>query len=290
MLKLKYIVLLLLLTAKGYTQPYFELVGLHGTRFPESPFVENKRSEKVTINWLFSFINVPVQLNKRNLILFSPVYELREISDDRAIDESLKSFSLPLTYVYTLKDTSSTIIGSAIYKYAAGGNLGWTTQTDMVGGALLYTHKTKPTFTYKLGVYYNQEFFGDLWLPLIGYDWQISKRCRSWAILPRFLFFDYKLSSSFHTGFFYRGVQDSYLTRKDGSYLKIQEGQLRVYVDYYIPKTALAITFMAGHTTHRDYTLFNPAISSEEQDVSLEENVVFNLGLSYRIIRDKNFK
>jgi hypothetical protein len=38
------------------------------------------------------------------------------------------------------------------------------------GGALLATWKKNPSVSFKLGMYYNKEFFGDFFIPLLGID------------------------------------------------------------------------------------------------------------------------
>ena len=65
------------------------------------------------------------------------------------------------------------------------------------GGALLATWNKDVFTSIKLGVYYNKEFFGNFFVPLIGIDWQINSRNNLFGVLPGSLWFQHKVSQKF---------------------------------------------------------------------------------------------
>ena len=130
------------------------------------------------------------------------------------------------------------------------------------GGLILATFKQNESRAFKLGMYYNREFFGNFFMPLIGIDWQINNNTNLFGVLPGNMVFERKLNQVFYIGAAFRALTNSYrLPTPDPcfsgdcsakNYLRINNNQLGIFADIYFLKK-IAFTAEAGHTIMRKY-------------------------------------
>ncbi len=66
----------------------------------------------------------------------------------------------------------------------AGEEQAFESKYFQLGGVALHTHQLSENFAYKFGLYYNREFFGNFFMPLIGLDWQINDKLWLYGTLP----------------------------------------------------------------------------------------------------------
>ena len=59
-----------------------------------------------------------------------------------------------------------------------------STDDMQMGGVAMFSYKKKDNLKYHFGLYYNREFFGDYFLPLLGIDWKINQRMNLFGDLP----------------------------------------------------------------------------------------------------------
>ena len=270
-------------------QPYLDIATVQASGFPISGIYKGKNQTKITNDWWLANFNLPFKINSRNLILLSPGWEQRSfVNKDQDDVANYETMYLPVTFRHTLNDSSMTVSGTAIYRFNKARYVAFDSESDMFGGALLFTKKTSAKFTWKVGVYYNREFFGDYWLPLLGVDWQATDRLFIFGLLPKNFVIDYRLSNHFHTGFSYKGVQESYRENTEGSYFKITDGQVKLFTDYYFSKIPIVITLEAGQTLSSKYT-YRQEQNESEKIYYPAENMLFRVGISYRFVTNKMF-
>ncbi len=285
----KLILLLSLLAFSANAQPYLELITLHATNESTSKLYKGKDDQQINNTWHLANLNAPIVINKRNIILFSPGYEYREFSS-KGICNNYYTLYFPLTYEYTFKDTINKISGTLIYRYNSIDKVKPGINNDMLGGAILYTHISNPKFDWKAGIYYNKEFFGDYFLPLFGFDWQANDRLFVWGLLPNNATLDYRFTNNIHGGINYYAPLESYYREGNDVNFTLLDPQLRLFVDYYIPKTPIALTLEVGHTMLREYKYHDDGATPEDVKINPTEGAILRAGISWRFTTNTAFK
>ena len=155
------------------------------------------------------------------------------------------------------------------------------------GGAVLNVFKKNENLKYKLGLYYNSEFFGAFFMPLLGLDWNVNSRLNIFGVLPGSMNLEYKFSpNKFHAGINFRAITSSFRIN-DNPYLKINDNQLKLFVDYYVTKNNV-ISIEAGHTIFRKFkTGIRLGGKNTDADLNVSEGYLFKIAYAYRIRTDK---
>lgn len=278
--------LLLIGCTAGWAQPVFDVVQLAGQQSPEGAGAGVRRNE---IRYGIGQASIPVTWNSRHTTVLNPLYERRDFffGNDRRPAQAMHNGALLLNHRYVLADTTRHFLFAAALRHYAEVSVSPSGSTLTPALAILYGKQYNDHFTLRLGAYYSREFFGNFWLPLVGFDWQASPRLWCWGILPRFAVADYALSRRLHACFFYKGTTDSYRVNK-ADYFVIIEGQARIGLEYYLPATPLVLTMDAGHSAARQFLSYD-ARSRTESRLNPANGWLFRAGLQFRIITRKTF-
>jgi len=160
------------------------------------------------------------------------------------------------------------------------------------GGVILATWKRNQFASLKFGIYYNKEFFGNYFIPLIGIDWKINEKNNLFGVLPGNLSFEHKVSETFYYGSTFRALTNSYrLPTIDPcfsgdcsakNYLRIDDNQFGVFSDVYFSKK-LVLNAEIGYTILRWYRF-----GFKGKDIHLRtdyknDNFYFRTSLAYRL-------
>lgn len=285
--------MLLFFSINGFAQPVFDVLSLQYQHIPASTLLGEGKDGNTDIGFLQAQLNLPWKWNRKNTMVFNPQYESRSITfkpnrNNRATPLYLQSYSFTLSNQYVLNDSNRQILAAAGIRHYASTSLSPSAQTITPAFALLYAQRENASFAWKLGGYYSQEMFGNFWLPLIGFDWKASERFWCWGILPRYAVFDYTVTPNWHSCIVYKGVTDTYRLPEDDWFL-IGEGQLRWANDFYIPHSALMLTFEIGHSAARQFKFYD-AERFDEQKLTPSNGIILKGGITYRVATDKRFK
>ena len=269
-------------------QPYFDVATIQTST--ANHFISNSTSDSsIKVNWFLANLNLPIELNKKNLLLATLGYEDYSFENESPLlTQNFNSIYIPLTLLHTWKDTSWTTSFTYIPRVNSAAPIHVGDHTFQHGGAIIVSHSVNPHFKYSVGAYYNREFFGNYFLPLLGIEWKASKRLNIFGLLPNDMTADYKINKALHTGFIYKGLTTSfrYKPASTADYLSIpSEGQLNLFADLYITKT-IVLNLQGGVIVARVYNLqyksqYEPANYKSEFDV--KESSVFKIGLFYRV-------
>ena len=168
-------------------------------------------------------------------------------------------------------------------------------EDTQLGGLAMFCYKKKETLKYHFGIYYNREFFGDYFLPLLGIDWKINEHINLFGDLPNNLNFEYKISKSFYAGAaLYTCISSYRLSSATGGYY-VREGdktmghdELKIYINAYVSKH-FVVYAEAGETFYRTYTLYNNA-DELQQSAGIyrksKDGMFVNTGIAYRFRLD----
>lgn len=278
-------ILLLCFSFNCCAQPVFDVIQITGLQSPAgSAPVENRNA----IRSLLAQANVPVQWNARNTTVINPSYEERSF-EIAALNFHRRFYStaLLINHRLVLNDTTRHFLFAGALRHYSEADLSPSNRTLTPAFAALYGKQLNERVTLRFGAYYSREFFGNFWLPLIGFDWRASSRLWCWGILPRYAVADYAITRHLHACLFYKGTTDSYRIQRS-DYFAIIEGQLRIGLEYYIPRTKFVITTDAGHSAARQF-LWYDNVTENERTLDPSDGWLFRAGIQYRIITNSNF-
>jgi hypothetical protein len=290
-------------------QPYLNIANFQFGKYEPSTVYTGSNDWETTTDYIDFNINLPIRFKSKQLLLISPRWMQKSYFSESPIIQNLtngtsvvldgtstfnstyNSLMFPVSWVQPLKDTTKKIVISGIYRFNYEKRLNPSSSNDQIGGAIIYSKKHSKKFGWQAGLYYNRETFGNLFLPLVGVDWHPSDRIFCWALLPQYAVIDYMVAPSIHVGFGFRGIQESYTENGLQNHFNFSEGHLRLYADYYIPKTSFVLTFEVGNTVAREFVFNNQDNGKNSQTkIYPTESMFSRVGIAYRFVTDKAFR
>lgn len=272
-----------------FAQPFLDLgkvfyayTPLNGLNKKNNPL----RSDLYNIN-----LSVPVELQKNgNAIIVNPFFEH---NDGKISGNSFQVISEGLSagFLNKFKNTNWSIYAAFILRRNKETEEN-TEDAWQFGGISLASFEKNKSFTLKFGLYYNKEFFGNFFMPLLVLDWRINAKNNLFGVLPGNMTFEHKVSRSFYFGGVFRALTSSYrLTTEDPcaigdcsgkNYLRINDNQAGIYSDIYLIKNVVFTTEL-GYTAFRNYRYgFKGKVLHNYTDYK-NDNYYFRLSLSYRL-------
>lgn len=280
----------ILISGMTTAQPFIDIASFQHITLKKSGITNKKTNAIAEGSWDLAMINLPLTIDSSNVLVFSPSFEYRsELNDTLLNDAFYRTLYFPLTWVHTFHNKKSKLSLTGIYRYNADTRLVFGNNNDQIGIAAIYYHKSSEKLTWKTGLYYNQEFFHDQWIPFLGLDYHITDRLMIYSLLPRYFVADYTLTPSLHTGLWFRGIDESYRYLSNGpkDYFRVTEGYIRTFLDYYIPDTHFVITLAAGHTLQRHYNHKSEGVLYKTFP---EGAYMLQAGIAFRFVTDQQFR
>jgi hypothetical protein len=268
--------ILIIISLKGFTQPYVDPIHIRYTYGFQS-----QSKAGTPFSHLYIGPDFPTQLKKNFIFVVSPVYENWNIdsSSNKSFLPTVSSVVLALSAVIPLDTARWSLTISAIPRINSE-NLNLNNSFQM-GGVLLAVYKKNNNLKYKFGVYANSEFFGPFIIPLAGIDWHIDSRNNLFGVLPGKLTFEHKLNNHFYTGSTFRAITNSYRLN-NGNYLRIDDNQLSGFIDCYATKH-IVFTGEAGYGIFRKLRTGNGPNKHYLTDYHWGDGFFIKLDASYRI-------
>lgn len=161
-----------------------------------------------------------------------------------------------------------------------------------LGGAIFNTYKRTDAFSWKYGLYFNNEKFAPMFVPLFGFNWKINERWQLNMTIPINLEFSCKINSRLRYGLRFDGVNASYLLRDLGQdfYIDRADNNVWLFSDIYLTKN-LVFHLKAGHSIIRKYRYFDledkmllklgPVNLGDDRNDGITEQVWFKDGWSF---------
>lgn len=294
--------LLVLLTGlSAWCQPYSDLILVQAQYMPTSNAVSKPDSLQPELKSGQISATVPLYRGTGMLIVCSPAFERRVINtayetgetpaaDSPFASRTFSNRSLVSTIRLNLKDSALRLITAFVGRYFSEQGEGLQAARFTPGLACYAEKRFNQKLILRAGLYLSREYYGGLWRPLLGWDWIISDRIRTWALLPRNAVVDWRVLPRWHLCLHFRGINDSYGigSADQTGWIAMQEGHLRLGQEYYVPRTSLVIAADAGISLNRQWWGANPS-GSEQIRIKPGENLIFRVGLSWRILTDKRF-
>jgi hypothetical protein len=199
---------------------------------------------------LWAGSDLPIKLNKNNMyLLLSPYYEIWRIKpeDKEETYSDVQSIAFPVGLIVPISKTKWSF--TVMPTMRVNGEKPFADNTFQYGGATLITFTRKPLQSFRLGVYTNKEFFGWFIVPLVGVDWRLNEKNYLFGILPGRLTYEHEWNESLYGGATFRAPTSSFRLT-DGQYIRLDDQQLSLYLDYYAAKH-ICFTFEGGYGIFR---------------------------------------
>ena len=273
------IILLLIGINKVYPQAYVDIASIRKAYSPEFG-LGSTQSQKNNTEYLFTGINIPLQFKKLNMVVtVSPYYENWHINSYDSLNFNLKGLGFPITINKQFNEKWG--FGTTLFFRKNTDDLG-TNYSTQIGVLTTVNYVVNERLKIKPGLYYNKEFWGNFFLPIVGIEYYPNENLKIWGNIPATLFVEKKIRKNWYLSFLVRGVNNSYtLTEKE--YLYINETQVGLVSDWYMFKN-FVVALEAGHSLFRnirtgEMNLDRAYILQE----NMRNNVYFRVNTSYRI-------
>jgi len=261
-----------------FAQPYIDLMNVAYFNSPDLGKV-GKDKNPTRLDYFSISATIPIQFrNKQNAFILSPFFErwTSKVQSITHFSEYHYGVVLPFTLLETLPHSRWTLLTTAIVRMNDA-DINRYGQWQL-GGVILAARHLSDDLTYKLGCYLNSEFFGLFIVPLVGIDWRINGRTNLFGVLPASLTLEYKLTKPLYTGAVIRTFTNSYYD-SGPNYMRIDENQLGVYLDYY-PTRRILLNLEAGHSILRK--IRGGEWHHINNSWNADNNVYFKFAIAYR--------
>lgn len=184
------------------------------------------------------FVNafIPKVLENGNTFFVRAHYEKLDLKND-SLSATYSSITMPLGMQVQLKNPKVKFTGLIIPKIAGADLDAEFSDVFQIGAYSLFTVTESEKFRYKFGLYYNREFFGNFFIPLVGIDWKVSDRLTIYGTLPNSMKFSYAVAPSrVNAGLAFRSLTRSFRGEDVNTFVRYNELQFKTFFDFYITK------------------------------------------------------
>jgi len=280
--KLISLLIILLMSDQVMSQPYLDLV--------QAAYQNSPGKDPESFSHFRAQVNMPIVLKDSGIFLINPIWEERWIRINPQSDQQhLRGFITWLTYTRYI---------ASKWEMTAAFIPRWNGEPEIqfskgfqAGVAILMMYHKNANLSYKLGVYYNREFWGNFFIPLLGIDWTINKKQRLFGILPGYLTYENRLSKTISWGGNFRTFTNSYRlktnTASTANFTRIDDNQLGAYADFYLTRK-IVLNAEAGYSILRKIrTGYNKTSEDQYNTLSSNSAPYFRVALQYRLRLDK---
>jgi hypothetical protein len=239
-------------------QPFTDIVSLQYQYHLPKPDKQVDPGKKALVHFSTDVL-LPLSLKNGSYILTGAQYSSFDFRtlDVPSITERTRYvvFELRLGILHQWKSEQDKTLLMAIPKWS-GDQPYLDNENFQIGLVALHTHRVSEQFAYKLGFYYNKEFFGNFYMPLIGLEWQIKDDLLLYGVLPGNLHLFKTFTPSVSVSLSYQSTIGSLMNR-DGYYIRIGK-EFPPYVMvfgelHWMVAGPVLLKLGVGHTIWRHY-------------------------------------
>jgi len=242
-----------------YAQPYVDIAKFNYSYSPQSGLGEKKNPAKS--QFFSAGLTIPIELKKDgDAFIINPFFDyIRGKVSERNFNVISQGFLIGFLKKDFLRNWN--LLSGFILRHNKEPN----EKVDdawQYGGIILTTWKKNQFASFKFGVYYNKEFFGNYFMPLVGIDWRINTMNNLFGVLPGSMVFEHKVSRKFYVGSSFRALTNSYRLQtidpcfsgdcSAKKYLRVDDNQLGIFADTYLSKK-IVLTAETGYSILRKY-------------------------------------
>lgn len=254
-----FIILLLLSTANVFSQKYVDIAKFYYSNTPVNYFEKSDAGTRVEEFGVD--LTLPIVLNSSDALLTGLIYDrtktkLFETEPEETI--SILGFRVGLSKKHSEKWSGTYLL---IPKLASDFET-ISTKDLQVGAIALMKYTKRDDLNYKVGLYYNSEFFGPIFVPLLGlYHLSADKKFETNLTLPFLADANYKLHERVNVGInFFGQVRSYHLSQLPESnnegYVVKASNELFGYLKFNLSKS-LIIQTKLGYSLGRSYRVYD---------------------------------
>ncbi|MES2516242.1 MAG: DUF6268 family outer membrane beta-barrel protein [Bacteroidota bacterium] len=253
------IALLLCTLTQVQSQNYVDLLKVNAGTTPINTFDSSGNAS--VLNEYGLDANVPLKINECTTFLTGLSYEnfQTKLFPEQKV-QSLSGLALKLGVSHNFNEK---LTGTLILLPKLSTNFGRIGHKDFqMGGIAFMKLKRKPNLNYRVGLYYNTESFGPLFVPLLGmYYLSTNERFEITAMLPIAADINYKLIRLLNVGVNFNGQTKSYHVTHinpglKSAYVVRQTNELFAYLRFNLGKTCFVQT-KVGQSFGRKFRVYN---------------------------------
>ncbi len=276
------LLILIFLSINIIAQPYLDL--------GQAAYQNSPGKDPESFSHFRAQVNFPIVLKDSSIILINPVWEERWFQIAPQTDQ--QHFRGSITWLTYSRDISAKWSAMAAFIPR------WNGEPEVqfskgfqAGGALLMTYHKNAGLSYKFGLYYNREFWGNFFIPLLGIDWTINKKQKLFGILPGYLIYENRLSKTISWGGNFRTFTSSYRLKSNTSssvnFTRIDDNQLGAYADFYLTRKIVLSTETGYSIMRKIRTGYNHTSKDQYNVLSNNSAPYFRVTFQYRLRLDK---
>lgn len=234
------------------------------------------------------FINVmvPIQLKSGHVFITRVAYENLRTSTD-SLAGTVQNLAVPIGFNWKLSETNR--LTTLLIPKLSGEGLAVGQSNTQLGFYGFFQHQKSQDFRYRIGVYYNREFFGNFFVPLVGIDWRISPQVSLFGTLPNSMKLMFTTTDgNYAVGIAFRSLMRSYrLNLSDPSaFVRFNENQLKLIneikvSDHWVVQADAGLFVTQAPLLYK-YGYRKELLSSDLY-TKLKPFPMLNIGLVYRI-------
>ncbi len=277
------------------SQPFVDPLNVKYQYFPERSYTDGSNSS-MSSSLSEATILLPLQLKNSDIVIINADATEMDFNykGEQSLHTSLYSTSLALGYDHQWKNSKWRTMVMAIPKINSDFK-DLSSEDFQLGGVVLANFKKNDHLKYHFGFYYNSEFFGDYFIPLLGIEWKINDKMNLFGDLPSTMNLEYKINKKLYAGAAFQSVISKYRLSKASGNSFVREGdnelghdQLKIYLNVYLTDH-FVVYAEAGQTFNRMFNLYdknNVATASNPVYHKSNDGMFYTTGLAYRIRLD----
>src|ERR1017187_3422980 len=168
--------LIFFLFNSAFSQPFVDIVNTSYQSL-NTTYKDSLKSKNTTTNYFLN-VTLPIQVDSQNTIivrLYGEQLQSNIKNDSYNQTNNLYSTLMPIGLQHETKNKKWKVLGLAMPKLSSDFKNKISSYDMQLGGYGLVTYTKSEKLKFKLGLFYNREFFNNFFfIPLAGIDWRVS--------------------------------------------------------------------------------------------------------------------
>ena len=272
----------------SFSQPFVDPVNF-SSQFFSSNHKDSAHTKNQTNDYVLN-IFFPKKISERTTFLIRLTGENihSEYKSTTTLTSDLYAISIPLGAQFLTKNEKWKILILAIPKVSSDFKDNLSNGFQM-GGIGLLSYIANKKLQLKLGLYYNREFFGNFFVPLVGIEWKATDRLSFYGIFTTNYNIEYRWGNKFFTGICFKAYERSYQLSNfyNNDFVWVKDDQLKFFADYFVYKKIMLFAEVSRSISYSllEYNstdIKNP-VATNPIYTPFNNSFFFSVGIAYRI-------
>ena len=299
--KLLILSLIVLFLSELYPQKIFTIAEVNYMLSPSNSYVQKDTTSDA--HFISGFVNAPIVISKKSTLLTGIRGNAWKVaySPKQVWPENYYSLGLTLGINHTFNEKNSFLFILLPRLNSDFRNI--NSNALQLGFFTTYSKRSSEKFLWKVGMYFNTEFFGPFVVPLFGLNWDVSSKLSITGDLPIYAKIRYKIHDNFSTGIGYIALVSSYRISSEFNDAYTSRYAIEPYVFAEVKfLKQLYLNGKFGYTMGRKYPVYAKDDRLDWQlsfikfgdertqlNPEIQENIFFELGLAFKVeVSDKD--